>query len=253
VSIGLPVPIKNELVVKINNPSGQPLSGEQLTLKQIEGIDITETIKDWELKRGETEKRLIFPLKSMPKEKYKFSVSATTCSDLFPLRTMKLIDDFSSLNNEILHSAWAIYSDGDTKVGSEQKIEAVDGMVKITYKFDEGWKFVRLEPKGERGKIEGKPNALGVRIDSNDSYNSVHLRYADSKGQTFQVYGGRLKGKTSNYFEFALNGSNAIHWGGPNDGKITYPLRVDSIIIDGTRKACGPYSILVSSPVLIYE
>ncbi|MDR2116096.1 MAG: hypothetical protein LBP87_06930, partial [Planctomycetaceae bacterium] len=134
-----------------------------------------------------------------------------------------------------------------------QKIEAVDGMVKITYKFDEGWKFVRLVPKGEKGKIEGKPKALGFLVHGDGSGNSVNIRYIDSKGQTFQVHGGRLNDTSSYYFEFALDGSNASHWGGLNDGKITYPIRFDSIIIDGTRIACGPYSVSISSPVLIYE
>ncbi|MDR1964431.1 MAG: hypothetical protein LBQ50_11675 [Planctomycetaceae bacterium] len=273
ISVSLPIPKKNELVVVVSNPGNEELSEEKITIKQPSGIDLIETTRSLELKQNETGKTLIFPLKSMPKGEYKFSVSASSYSDLFPLRTMKLVDDFSSKNTETLSASWGIHPDGDANVGSEQKIEAVDGAVKITYKFDEGWKFIRLAPKGEIAKIEGKPKALGIRIDGdgsgsdgsgsdgsgndgsgNDgSGNSVNIRYVDSKGQTFQVHGGRLKDAASYYFEFALDGSNASHWGGPNDGKITYPIRFDSIIIDGTRKACGPYSVLVSSPVLIYE
>jgi hypothetical protein len=252
VSFSFPVPIKNQLVTVIHNPSGQPFSSEQLTIKQTDGINVSETVRTLELKQGETEKTLTFPLKSMPKEKYKFSLDISEFKDRFSSRTMKLIDDFSSKNNETLSTAWGIHPDGDVKIGSEQKIEVVDGMVKITYKFEEGWKFIRFAPKGERAKIEGQPKAFGFLIHGDGSGNSVNIRYVDKTGQTFQVHGGRLKDAHSYYFEFPLDTSNASHWGGANDGKITYPIRFDSIIIDGTRKACGPYSVMISSPVLIY-
>ncbi|MDR2706193.1 MAG: glycoside hydrolase family 5 protein [Planctomycetaceae bacterium] len=253
ISIGLPIPIKNQLVTVFNNPSGQPFSSVQLTIERTDGISVLETVRTLELKRGETEKILTFPLKSMPKQEYKFFLDVNSKFKRFLSQTMKLIDDFSSKNNETLSTDWGVYPDGDSKVGSEQKIEAVDGMVKITYKFDEGWKFVRFAPKGERAKIEGQPKALGFLVYSDGSGNSVNIRYVDSTGQTFQVHGGRLKNNvTVHYFEFALDGSNASHWGGANNGKITYPIRFDSIIIDGTRKACGPYSVMISSPVLSY-
>jgi hypothetical protein len=253
VSIGLPIPIKNQLVTVFNNPSGQPFSSVPLTIKPIEGINITETVQTLELKQSETEKILTFPLKSMPQEEYKFSLDVNSAFNRFSSQTMKLIDDFSSKNNETLSTAWGIHPDGDAKIGSEQKIEAVDGMVKITYKFDEGWKFIRLAPKSERAKINDMPRSLGLLIYGDGSGNSVNIRYVDSTGQTFQVHGGRLQDSRAYYFEFALDGSNASHWGGANNGIITYPIRFDSLIIDGTRKACGPYSVLVSSPVLIYE
>ncbi|MDR0336234.1 MAG: hypothetical protein LBI18_04000 [Planctomycetaceae bacterium] len=253
VFFSLPIPIKDQLVTVIHNPSGQPFSSEQLTIKKTEGMSTTEAVRTLELKQGETEKIITFPLKSMPQEEYHFSFDIAGYTDLFSSRTMKLIDNFSSKNNETLSAAWGIYPDGDSQIGSEQKIEAADGMVKITYKFDEGWKFIRLAPKGKQAKMEGHPLALGFQIRGDGSGNSVNIRYVDKTGQTFQVHGGRLKDAWTYYFEFALDGSNASHWGGANDGKITYPIRLDSIIIDGTRKACGPYSVMISSPVLIYH
>jgi len=55
------------------------------------------------------------------------------------------------------------------------------------------------------------------------------------------------------FFSFDLTGKESTsHWGGPNDGVIHYPIAFDSLIIDGTRNACGPFTIDVYPPVLVY-
>ncbi len=255
VRIGLPIPQKTELVFSVDNESGDMLPDEVITFKQCEGIVLAKTVHTLSLKQGEKEKIIRLPLKSTVNGEYKFAVWTSSCPDLFPLRTMRLNDDFTKYDTESLNKAWGIHPDGDKNVKSEQKIESTEtGLVKITYKFDDGWKFVRLAPKNnELRKIEGKPKELGVRVEGDGSGNSVNLRFTDSTGQTFQVHGGRLTEKKSYFFTFPLDGVGAGHWGGKNDGKITYPIRFDSILIDGTRKACGPYSAEVSSMVLIYE
>ena len=154
-----------------------------------------------------------------------------------------------------MNVAWGVFPDGDRNVGSEQSIEpAENGLVKITYRFDVGWKFIRLAPRNETlRKIEGAPKELSFRVAGDGSGNSVRLRYADATGQTFQVNGGIMSEKKSYYFSFPLDGRDASYWGGPNDGKITYPIMFDSMVIDGTRNADGPHSVEISSPVLIYE
>ncbi len=254
VSIAMPLLDGDNLVLSIENPTGEALSVTNIAIKETEGFELAEATRPFELKQGETSKAISFPIKTKPTGEYKFSVWSGE-KQLFPLRSMRLVDDFTNHDTESLNKAWGIYPDGDKNVKSEQKIESTEtGLVKITYKFDDGWKFVRLAPKNnELRKIEGKPKELGVRIEGDGSGNSVNLRFTDATGQTFQVHGGRLTEKKSYYFTFPMDGVGAGHWGGKNDGKITYPIRFDSILVDGTRKACGPFSAEVSSMVLIDE
>ncbi|MDR3109945.1 MAG: hypothetical protein LBU65_09725 [Planctomycetaceae bacterium] len=253
IQLSLPIPEKDKLVIKVVNPSGEPLSGEEITIKQADGIELTETTRALKFEQGEKEKTLSFPIKSAPKGEYKFAVSATSFPDAFPLRTMKLIDDFSTRTNETLADTWGVYPDGDAKVESKQTIEMSDGMMRLSYEYGEGWKFVCIKPKGDLQKIEGKPKALGLRIDGNSTGGAVNIRFIDSTGQTFQVHGGKMNESKQYYFEFSLDGTTSTsHWGGANDGKITYPIRFDSIIIDGTRRATGQQTVTISSPVWIY-
>jgi hypothetical protein len=254
IQLSLPIPEKNELVIRAENPSGEALSGEEITIKQIEGINLAETVRSLKFEQGEKEKTLSFPLNSMPKGEYKFAVWATSYPDAFRLRTMKLLDNFSTRTNETLADTWAVYPDGDAKVESKQMIEMSDGMMKLSYEYGEGWKFVCIKPKGDLQKIDGKPKALGLRIDGNGSGGAVNIRFVDSTGQTFQVHGGNMKESKQYYFELAMDGTTSTsHWGGANDGKITYPIRFDSIIIDGTRRATGERTVTISSPVWVYE
>ncbi|MDR0871613.1 MAG: hypothetical protein LBN39_12560 [Planctomycetaceae bacterium] len=262
VAVALPIPAKNELVIKLVN-SERNMSGD-LRIETVNGLE-PDNPQQWyhfSLKKEDAVTEIRIPLKSIPTKNYRFSIEAKVVNDngivrsytIFPVRTMKLVDDFSSRNEETLNKNWSINPDGDSKVESEQSIVLDNGFVKITYKFGEGWKFVQLKPRGDLRKINGKPKTLGLLINGDGSDCSVNIRYTDSKGQTFQVHGGRLKDKKPYYFEFALDGTNvAAHWGGPNDGNINYPIEFDSIIVDGTRQAFGPSSVNVASPVLIYE
>ncbi|MCL2346869.1 MAG: hypothetical protein FWC50_01270, partial [Planctomycetaceae bacterium] len=98
-----------------------------------------------------------------------------------------------------------------------------------------------------------KPKSLSVRINADGSGNSVRLRFRDSKGQVFQVNGGVMSKTGPQNMTFDLTGKDASHWGGPDDGKINYPIQLESLVIDGTRAACGPFSVDVFSPVVVYD
>ena len=254
VNLGMPIPVGNNLVLSVDNPSGEALSVQNIVISHPKGIELGETIRALELKQGQRTASLSFPIKTKPTGKYEFCVSIQSRDfSPMPVRTMRLIDDFSQRSTESLNAAWRIFPDGDAKIGSEQSIEMTEAdLVKITYRFDAGWKFVRLAPKDAAlRKIDGSPKELGVRIDGDGSGNSVRLRFTDATGQTFQVHGGTMPEKKTYFFSFPLDGVGAGHWGGANDGKVTYPIRFDSLLIDGQRKACGPYSVTVSSMVLI--
>jgi hypothetical protein len=263
-TVSLPIPVKNALLVTIKHPKQQTLKGK-LRLAGVGNLKIKNrmVLPDPFSFAADTE-TLRIPLESMPKGKYQFELSGvveeTNSPDvtfpIYPRYTMQLLDDISSRTAQTLHAAWEIHPDGDKEVKSEQSIAvADDGALRITYQFSEGWKFIRLAPKGairQLGEGNDIPKTLGLLLRGDGSGNSVNIRFTDSKGQTFQVRGGVLRDKEPYYFECALDGTKASHWGGPNDGKVHYPITFDCMIIDGTRKACGPLSVDVYSPVVIY-
>ncbi|MDR2704611.1 MAG: glycoside hydrolase family 5 protein [Planctomycetaceae bacterium] len=255
VSIGLPFPDRNELVVKVGNPGGDVFDAK-ISINDIEGLELRETVRPLILKQNERETVIRFPMKSVPSGEYRFSVSLLTdagTTEIYPCRTMKRLDDFSQRDTESLKTVWSLRSEGDPRVISEQKAEIENGIVKITYKMDEGWKSIRFVLNRQFGKIEGKPKSLGIQLFGDGSGNNVRLRFIDSKGQWFQVHGNPMRDQTSYYFELPFDGAYSLHWGGMNNGIVSFPIRLDSILIDGTFRICGPHTVSISAMTLIYE
>jgi hypothetical protein len=255
VSIGLPFPDRNDLVVKVGNPGGDVFDAK-ISIDDIDGLELFETARPLILKSGEPETEVRFPMKLVPVGEYRFSVSLLTSTGttvIFPCRTMKRLDDFSLRSTESLKMVWSIHSEGDPRVISEQKAEIENGVVKITYKSDEGWKSIRFVLNRKFGKINGKPTALGIQLFGDGSGNNVRLRFIDSKGQWFQVHGDTMTDRMLYYFELPFSGVNSLHWGGTNNGIVSFPIRLDSIIIDGTFRVCGPHTVSISAMTLIYE
>lgn len=250
------------LVLFVDNPSGEALSSQYISISNIEGLELVETMRTLKLDQGQTTTSLVFPVKTKPTGTYKFRVHLPSPNmSLFPPRTMRPLDDFTQYGTQSLNAAWEIVPDGDSNVGSEQRIEMTeDGHVKITYRFDEGWKFIRLAPKDEslRTMTDDIPQTLGVCLEGDGSGNRVRLRFTDARGRTYQPDGGAMTEKKPYYFSFPLYDANVPHWGGTEgdepDDRIVYPIRFDSLVIDGTRSATGPHSITLLSPmVVIYD
>jgi len=255
----------NELVIQIDNPTGQQFRGS-IHPKVSSGITLSPLYtqpKQMLIQEGKQYHVERFRIVQRQGDCYTVSVDLYDYGSrnlrnfretALPLQKVCPHDDFSQYDTATLNAAWGIFPDGDAKVGSEQSIEvAENGTVKLTYKFDAGWKFLRLAPKeAALRKIEGAPKELTFRVEGDGSGNSVRLRFVDARGQTFQVNGGTMPEKKSYYFSFPLDGEGAGHWGGPNDGKIEYPISFDSIIIDGLSSPSDRNTIEISSPVLVY-
>ncbi|MDR0336965.1 MAG: glycoside hydrolase family 5 protein [Planctomycetaceae bacterium] len=257
ISIGLPFPDPscNDLIVKIGNPSNDNFDAK-ISINDLDGLELIETVRPFKLKSGEPETIIRFPMKSFPVGQYRFSVSLLTDSKttvIFPRRTMKRLDDFSLRNTESLKTIWNIRSEGDPRVMSEQKAEIENGVVKITYKSDEGWKSIRFALNRKYGKINGKPKALGIQLFGDGSGNNIRLRFVDAKGQWFQAHGNTMTNQAANYFELPFDNTNALHWGGKNDGIVSFPVRFDSILIDGTFRIFDFQTMFISAMTLIYE
>lgn len=177
---------------------------------------------------------------------------------------MTLVDDFSRYTPETVARAWQVFSDGDAKVASTQSVTVAElpsgpgstggRGLKIAYRMEKGWKFIRLAPQGETlRKIDGRPKSLAVWIHGDGSGNHLRVRFVGADGQTFQPSGPSMSFKGWRLVTFAMDDTSAGHWGGKDDGVVRYPIRWDSLLlIDGTRHETGPLEVFVGSPVLVY-
>ena len=252
----------DELVIRIDNPSGAQFVGS-IHPRPIQGIALPPVYlqpKRFAIKEGETQAEERFRIVKRVGDSYTLSVdmydydaAPLTRETALSLKTMCPLDDFTKHDAASFTDAWQVLPDGDANVGSEQTLELTDEkLAKVAYKFEDGWKFLRLAPK-KAMPIEGEPKSMTLRINADGSGNRIRMRFTDSQGQTFQPDGATMTREGRQYITFDLSGKDTSHWGGPNDGNISYPIRFDSIIIDGTRKACGPNSVEFASPVLVYE
>lgn len=260
-------PIGGRLIVRVENPTGEAFKGV-VRLTDVQGIVPSTATANVEFQSGQQEKTIEVALSNSRVKSYRLGVRVEDEQGrlqlVLPTAAMTLVDDFSRYTPETVAAGWRMFADGDAKVASTQTVTSAPApagspaaganTLKITYRWADGWKFVRLAPTAAPlKKIDGKPKALGLWVYGNDSQHVLRLRIIDSTGQTFQPNGTRMTWKGWRYVEIPLDAAGSGHWGGANDGTIHYPIRWDTLLlIDGARKAAEPPEIYVGSPVLIY-
>jgi hypothetical protein len=156
--------------------------------------------------------------------------------------------------------------DGDATVASTHSTAVVSPpepmpggdlqVLRINFRCDDGWKFLRLVPRQDElaslGGIEGRPTGFGFWIHSDGTCISPRLRVTDKSGQCWQPSGADTTWTGWRFVEMKLNSSSG-HWGGANDGKIHHPLRWDSIfLLDNTSRREIEGAIHIAAPVVIY-
>ncbi len=176
--------------------------------------------------------------------------------------TFKQLPLFTDIARQesLTQAGWNAVPDGDPAIKStitSKVVQAPAGLPsnssfagEIRYKFDVGWKFLRVSP-GKPLLLSGKPESLGLWVFGDGSGNGLRMRFTDNTNQTFQAGAGNLTWVGWRFVEFKLSGDNG-HWGGANDGQIHYPLRIDSLLlIDGLGRATSGH-VWFSDPWLIY-
>jgi hypothetical protein len=135
---------------------------------------------------------------------------------------------------------------GDAKVGGSGKAGVVDladppqpGLkkaVRVDYQFAAGWKYAPIQIGKEGAAIEGKPAIVGMWVFGNGSSDVLRCTVKDNTGQTFQHSYGPITWTGWKWITMPLDGTDAGHWGGANDGVIHYPIEWESpMLIDGMR------------------
>ncbi len=256
-------PGDQQLPIRVENPSGEPFSG---TVKvwladTASGDPVSQPVS---FRSGEREQIVRIPYLPPPRE---CRVRAQLLDDRGAIGTE--IPEVTLVPVQLAPSAaaaveWAAVADGDPAVPSEQGVTSVPpprGLpvsyhraVKLTYDFHPGWKFVRLvRHDASAQSIRGKPRQFGVWVYGDGQGNQARLRFVDSSGQTFQPGGMAIDWSGWRYVTFPMDGSDAGHWGGADDGVVHYPIRWDSILLlDSARRAHTSGAIFLAQPTLIY-
>jgi polysaccharide biosynthesis protein PslG len=158
---------------------------------------------------------------------------------------------------------YQVLPDGDPKVASRITAEigkSLAGLpggtrnaLHISYQFDKGWKFLRVAPQASKSNpLAGEPAGLGMWVFGDGSGDILNLRYIDASGQTFQTSAGEILWKGWRWVTFSLNPSAASHWGGSNNGKITYPLALDTVaLVDSPGGRGGKGEIWITDITLL--
>jgi polysaccharide biosynthesis protein PslG len=257
---------RDTLPLHIASPSGEAFRGV-LRVTESAGLSParTEIPLSWEAGRRASDVSL--PLSAAPEKSWRVGLRIEGPDGSIqldrPTTAYRAVDEFARLTAESLPKAYHLVPDGDAKVASMQTMTLAAppagppqpgvAPVRITYRFEKGWKFARLAPQESALQaIEGQPLAFGLWVYGDGSGNHLRCRLADATGQTFQPDGGQLDWRGWRYVRFPLNASLSGHWGGENDGVIHYPLRWDTLLlIDSAHREQTSGEVYIASPTLI--
>jgi len=257
----------NVFPVRVENPSGEAFGGTAM-LHPGPSVLRPRLLKlPVVFKTGEMEKVLKF---NFPEEFEASYQAGLTLGDEknhlvldMPAAIFRTVDDFARYTGGPLDT-YKIVADGDAKVASEQTLSGAaspeglpvlgTGSLKITYRFEPGWKFIRVVPQNDTAKkIEGQPKALGLWIYGDGEGNLARLRFVDATGQTFQPSGPAITWKGWRYVTFPFDSASSGHWGGAADGVIHYPIAWDSLfLLDNPTRAKTQGELYITAPTLIY-
>ena len=236
-------PFGSLLPVQITNVSGKALHG-WLRAR----VDNAEHKVAVDFVNGETTKRIDVPL-ARP-----LTADLTLRLDLLdrakpnaaPLVAVPTVrfQNLLTVDQTPLEKVARVYADGDPKIASQIELTAAPtpaGLAaagphaaKLDYDFATGWKFLRVAPVGKLLEpLPGEPDALGMWVYSDGSNNVLRARFVDATGQTFQPDGGRLNSKGWQYVTVPLHPGGG-HWGGANDDRVHYPIRLDTLLLIDT-------------------
>ncbi|MDR3687961.1 MAG: cellulase family glycosylhydrolase [Fimbriimonas sp.] len=183
-------------------------------------------------------------------------------SEATPLSLLSIGKFASRGSTTIDPSRYGLLQDGDAKIAgavtasmsstTSCPIRASEA-VKIDYQFSFGWKFLFLQARGEVSERRyASPVSLNMLIMGDRSNDSLRMRFVDSLGQTFQPDGGKIDWDGWKAVSFPLDGRDAGHWGGPDDGVVHYPIRLDALaLIDSTGGAGSRHSVEITAITLV--
>ena len=183
------------LTVKVENLSEAAFRGK-VRLADVEGLQPVTREQPLAFVQGEREKVVRFALASRNPGIFRVGLRVEDERGVTMLSLPAQL--FAALPANIFE-ACVILPDGDPKVGSAHSLVPSPApeplpdpslpVVKLTYRFGAGWKFLRLVPR-PAGQFAGRPKGFGLWIYGDGRQASPRLRMIDTSGKTWQPAGG---------------------------------------------------------------
>lgn len=112
--------------------------------------------------------------------------------------------------------------------------------------FPTGWSYslIRAEPFPTLASKEGEAVSYGLEVEGDGSGNLLRSRFIDAKGQTFQPNGVVIDWVGWRIVRFEVSTKDAGWWGGPADGVIHWPVKLDNLLlVDSAKRLAGTTKI----------
>lgn len=112
--------------------------------------------------------------------------------------------------------------------------------------FPAGWSYsvIRAEPFPTLASKEGEVVSYGLEVEGDGSGNILRSRFVDAKGQTFQPNGVVIDWVGWRIVRFDVSAKGAGWWGGPDDGVMNWPVRLDNLLlVDSAKRLEGTTKI----------
>ena len=254
-----------ELCVRLGNPAGTPCTG-QLRLTDVEGLALARDREGFALTPGQQETTVHFALTTAVVGPGGVGVRAEDDAGrllvALPKANCEPVAAFARLPAAELDSAFRVVADGDAKVASSQELALVEPpepcpgsagpVLRLTYRFAEGWKFVRVTPiQAAQQAIAGTPHRLGLWVYGDGQGNHLRLRFVDAEGETFQPGGAAVTWTGWRYITLPLDGRESGQWGPKSDGVVQYPIRWDTLaLLDSAGQKATAGTLYLASPAL---
>ncbi len=120
--------------------------------------------------------------------------------------------------------------------------------------FPQGWSYSFIKPALMPLLAESDRQIIsyGVEVEGDGSGSLLRSRFIDSQGQVFQPNGVSIDWKGWRLVRFRVSAENAGWWGGPANGTINWPVRLESLLLlDSAKRLAGAASIRFRNPHIL--
>lgn len=265
-SVEILPPASMELLVAVKRPAG--LKGAfkgMVSIGNLQGIRLERDTNNFKLAPGEKDTIVHFKMTQQPAGLFSFSYSLTDAKGnaivKAPSKRYSIVETFADgrVGEDVRKYNLAL--DGDPKVHAETRLTYVDApsgcpddiCARLDYSFDPGWRFIRISPV-IKIPIREKPQSVKIWVKADGGHTAARLRIDDPSGQTFQPNFGIMDFADWRCISADMSCKNAGHWGGRDDGHLTYPIRWNTIfLLDNVDKTGTKGTIYLGPMLMCYE
>lgn len=144
------------------------------------------------------------------------------------------------------------YSEGNQPASSYVRPDSSEpGAFIYSSTFPRGWSYslIRSEPFPTLATKEGEIVSYGLEVEGDGSGNLLRSRFVDAEGQVFQPNGVIIDWVGWRLVRFEVSTKDAGWWGGPADGVIHWPVKLDNLLlVDSAKRLPGSTKIRFRNP-----